>query len=49
MGVALFLDLDSVIVDRIDPYFEFGEENSVITARNWVKPLSNGTNLCLPF
>ena len=39
-GVALFLDLDSVIVDRIDPYFEFGEENDDITARNWVKPLS---------
>lgn len=37
-GVALFLDLDSVIVDSIDPYFEFGEPDDVITARNWVKP-----------
>lgn len=37
-GVALFLDLDSVIVDSIDPYFEFGEPDEVITARNWVKP-----------
>lgn len=39
-GVALFLDLDSVIVDSLDPYFEFGEEDDVITARNWVKPLA---------
>ena len=35
-----FLDLDSVIVDALDPYFEFGEEDDVITARNWVKPLA---------
>ena len=38
-GVALFLDLDSIIVDSLDPYFEYGDENDVITARNWVKPL----------
>jgi hypothetical protein len=38
-GVALFLDLDSVIVDSLDPYFSFGAEDDVITARNWVKPL----------
>lgn len=37
-GVALFLDLDSVIVGSIDPYFEYGEPDDVITARNWVKP-----------
>jgi len=37
-GVALFLDLDSVIVDSIDPYFEYGDSEDVITARNWVKP-----------
>ena len=37
-GVALFLDLDSVIVNSIDPYFEYGEENDVITAKNWTKP-----------
>jgi len=37
-GVALFLDLDSVIVDSIDPYFEIGEPDDVYTARNWVKP-----------
>ena len=38
-GVALFLDLDSVIVDSLDPYFEFGDDDDVITARNWVQPL----------
>ena len=37
-GIALFLDLDSVIVDSIDPYFEYGNPEDVITARNWVKP-----------
>jgi len=37
-GVALFLDLDSVIVGSLDPYFEYGEADEVITARNWVKP-----------
>lgn len=37
-GVALFLDLDSVIVDSINPYFEYGDADDVITARNWVKP-----------
>lgn len=36
-GVALFLDLDSVIVDSIDCYFEYGNQQDVITARNWVK------------
>lgn len=39
-GVALFVDLDSVIVDSIDPYFEYGDPDDVITARNWVKPFS---------
>ena len=37
-GIALFLDLDSVIVDSIDPYFDFGNPDDVVTARNWVKP-----------
>jgi len=36
-GTALFVDLDSVIVDNIDDYFTFGEPNDVITARNWVR------------
>lgn len=36
-GVALFLDLDSVIVDNIDGYFEYGHPDDVITARNWVR------------
>lgn len=38
-GVALFVDLDSVIVDSIDPYFEHGHEDDVIVARNWARPL----------
>lgn len=38
-GVALFIDLDSVIVDRIDPYFEHGQPGDVILARNWAQPL----------
>lgn len=38
-GVALFIDLDSVIVDSIDPYFDYGDPDDVITARNWAKPL----------
>ena len=32
------MDLDSVIVDSLDPYFEYGNPEDVITARNWVKP-----------
>jgi len=35
-GVALFIDLDSVIVANIDCYFEFGDPSDVITARNWL-------------
>ncbi len=37
-GVVLFIDLDSVIVDSLDPYFDYGDEDDVITARNWTKP-----------
>jgi hypothetical protein len=36
-GVALFIDLDSVIVGNIDSYFEYGDPSDVITARNWLK------------
>ena len=39
-GVALFVDLDSVIVDDLTPLFEFGDPNDVILARNWLKPFS---------
>lgn len=35
-GIALFIDLDSVIVGNIDCYFEYGDPNDVITARNWL-------------
>lgn len=36
-GVALFVDLDSIIVGNIDAYFEYGDPSDVITARNWLK------------
>ena len=38
-GIALFIDLDSVIVANIDSYFEYGDPNDVITARNWLNRL----------
>jgi hypothetical protein len=38
-GVALFIDLDSVIVGSLDGYFEFGDADDVIVARNWARPL----------
>ena len=37
-GQALFVDLDTVIVDNIDPLFTYGNEKDVIVARNWLKP-----------
>lgn len=36
-GIALFVDLDSVIVANIDSYFDYGNPSDVITARNWLK------------
>jgi len=38
-GVVLFIDLDVIITDNLDPFFSYGSENDVILARNWVKPL----------
>jgi len=38
-GPALFIDLDSVIVDNLDPYFTYGDPDDVILARNWARPL----------
>jgi len=38
-GVVLFIDLDSVLVDSIDPYFDYGHPGDVIVARNWARPL----------
>jgi hypothetical protein len=38
-GVALFIDLDSVIVGRLDDYFTHGDPGDVIVARNWARPL----------
>ena len=39
-GPALFIDLDSVIIDNIDGYFTHGSPDDVILARNWAKPFS---------
>lgn len=36
-GTALFVDLDSVIVDNIDGYFSYGSPDDVVLARNWVR------------
>jgi hypothetical protein len=38
-GVALFIDLDSVIVGALDDYFSIGNPNDVYVARNWARPL----------
>ena len=38
-GVALFIDLDSVIVGPLDDYFCYGSPEDVIVARNWAKPI----------
>jgi hypothetical protein len=38
-GVALYIDLDSVIVGSLDDYFTYGEPGDVILARNWAIPL----------
>lgn len=37
-GVALFIDLDSVIVGSLDDYFSYGSPDDVILARNWALP-----------
>ncbi|MET0659364.1 MAG: glycosyl transferase [Steroidobacteraceae bacterium] len=37
-GVALFIDLDSVIVGSLDDYFSYGATSDVILARNWARP-----------
>jgi hypothetical protein len=39
-GTALFLDLDSIILDNIDCYFSFGDPQDIILERNWAKPFS---------
>lgn len=39
-GPALFVDLDSVIVGHVDPYFSHGPSDAVILERNWARPLS---------
>ena len=38
-GVALFIDLDSVIVGPLDEYFTIGSPEDVYVARNWARPL----------
>ncbi len=37
-GPALFLDLDVVITSSLDPFFEFGDPEDVILARNTIRP-----------
>lgn len=39
-GPFLFLDLDAAITGSLDPFFEFGDPDDVILARNVAKPLS---------
>lgn len=39
-GIALFIDLDSVIVGDLDAYFNYGDPDAVILERNWARPLS---------
>ncbi len=38
-GPFLFIDLDVVITGSLDPFFEFGNEEDVVLARNAAKPL----------
>lgn len=38
-GAFLFLDLDVILTGSLDPFFEYGEENDVVVARNAAKPL----------
>ena len=38
-GAFLFVDLDVAITGSLDPFFEFGDENDVVLARNIAKPL----------
>jgi len=38
-GVVLFFDLDIVIKGNLDGFFEFGNPDDVILARNWIRPL----------
>ena len=42
LETVLFVDLDSVIVGSLDSYFEYGNPDDVITAKNWVKPWQRG-------
>lgn len=37
-GVALFIDLDTVLVDCIDEFFDYGNPSDVVVTRNWLKP-----------
>ena len=38
-GMALFIDLDSIIVGSLDPYFSYRPEKDVILERDWARPL----------
>lgn len=38
-GPFLFIDLDVVITDSLDPFFAYGDPDDVVVARNMAKPL----------
>ena len=49
-GVVLFLDLDVVIVDSIDPFFEYGKPDDVVLSYNPSNPLERlGQTSCFRF
>ena len=49
-GVVLFLDLDVVIVDSLDPFFEYGKPDDVILSYNPSNPLERlGQTSCFRF
>lgn len=49
-GTVLFLDLDVVIVDSLDPFFEYGDPEDVILSYNPSNPLEKlGQTSCFRF
>ena len=49
-GTVLFVDLDVIIVDSLDPFFEYGEPDDVILSYNPSNPLERlGQTSCFRF
>lgn len=49
-GIVLFLDLDVVIVDSLDPFFEYGKPEDVVLSYNPSNPLEKlGQTSCFRF